>query len=415
MRPHLTEEELERFLANSLKPAEQDRIGRHLQAGCGLCSRRLVEHAPDRFLQQAAEKGSRKASGIRSFRDQILAVAHDQNDRWETDEQALARSLDILRAKPQAYDAPTFRQVQDLQGQTLVKALLQRSFELRFVDAPRMRWLAYNAVKATEGLRPEEQEPADLFDLQGRAWAELGNAYRVNDQFAEAEAAFSRSRASLRKGTGDLHLLARAATLEASLRSAQRRLLESNELLRKVHRLYLNLSECHLAGRALISIGRNIHYGENPADALRLFREGLTLLDSNRDPQLVAVGQECLLHALVESGELHEAGRLLLRGGLRQTFAADPILLFKLRGVEGKLLAGLGKFARAEHALNGVREEFLRRGQHYEAAMVGLALVSVWLRQGNFGKVRATAKEVHATFRDLGIRTEAAKAQRYLN
>jgi hypothetical protein len=130
MLHHLSEEELERLLANGLKPAEQDRIGRHLQAGCGLCSRRLVEHAPDRFLQKAAERGSRKANRIHSFRDQILAVALDQDGRWKTDEQALARSLDILRAKPEAYDALTFRQVQDLQGQTLVKALLQRSFEL---------------------------------------------------------------------------------------------------------------------------------------------------------------------------------------------------------------------------------------------------------------------------------------------
>jgi tetratricopeptide (TPR) repeat protein len=287
--------------------------------------------------------------------------------------------------------------------------------KLRFADTPGMRWLAYNAVKAAEGLRPEEQEPADLFDLQARAWAELGNAYRVNDQFAEAEAAFSRSRASLRKGTGDLHLLARAADLEASLRSAQRRLQESNELLRKVHRLYLNLCDGHLAGRALISIGRNIHYGENSPSALRLFRKGLTLLDSDRDPQLVAVGQQCLLPTLISCGELHEASRLLLGGGLRQTFAADPIALLKLRSAEGKLFARLGKLSRAEYALKGVQEGFLLRGQHYEAAVAGLHLVAVWLQQGSLGKVRATAKELHATFRDLGIRTEAAKAQRYLN
>ncbi|HEX4495563.1 MAG TPA: hypothetical protein VIE43_07855 [Thermoanaerobaculia bacterium] len=411
---HPTDDEIDLFLAARLEPAKQQYVVRHFLVGCGFCSQKLSERAPDRLLEES-EEGRRRKISPQSPRNRAIGSALRRDAFRKTGERKLMRSLEFLRSHPSDANGVALEQVQNLQGQTLVKALLQRSFEIRFTDVPEMRWLAFNAVEAAEGLRPDEHEPAALFDLQARAWAELGNAYRVNDQFAEAEAAFSHSRLLLRKGTGDLHLLARTASMEASLRSSQRRLPESNELLRKVHRLYLNLSDRHLAGRALISMGRNIHYGENPADALRLFREGLTLLDSGRDPQLVAVGQECLLHALVESGELHEAGRLLLGGGLRQTFTADPILLLKLRSVEGKLMAGLGKFVRAEHALHGVWEEFLSRGQHYEAAMVGLALVSVWLQQGSFGKVRAAAKEVHATFRELGIWHEAAKAQRYLN
>src|SRR5206468_8394675 len=113
-------------------------------------------------------------------------------------------------------------------------------------------------------------------------------------------------------------------------------------------------------------------------------------------------------------GEFKEAGRILLEGGLRCAFAEDPLSLLKLRWVEGKVLAGLGKLGRAERTFEQVREEFLFKEREYNAALVGLELAAVWLRQGKVAEVRELAEETYETLRDLGVPQEAFKAVLFL-
>ncbi len=410
---HLSEDEVERFLASRLVPAAQKTVVRHLRAGCGVCSRRLVGQAPDRLLQEVADGRPRRV-GPDSIRDHTLAASLKQEARWRTDEKKLARSLELLRESPQGYDGFTLRQVRALHGPSLIEALLQRSFELRFRDPRAMRWLAFNAVKAAESLRPEEHDPLLATDVQARAWAGLANSFRINDEFAEAEGALDRARALLRRGSGDLWLLAMVGNLEISLRSDQRRIAEALELVEGVHRLYLKLGDRHLAGRALISKGMSTSHDGRPRRAVQVLRKGLSLLDPDRDPQLVQIGQQGLIHALTESGEYRQAGELLLKSGLRQSFAGDPIAVLRIRWLEGRIQGGLGKTSRAESALLGVRDEFLDMHQVYTAAMVSLNLLSVLRRQGKSREVRETAREVYGTLRDLGIHREAARAGRYL-
>src|SRR4029077_10693353 len=103
-----------------------------------------------------------------------------------------------------------------------------------------------------------EPSPGFVMDLRARAFAELGNARRINEQFSEAERDFSRARAFLAEGTGDFLLEARVLDLEASLLSDQARFEDAISLLGKVHNLYQEAGDTHLAGRALISKGFNI-------------------------------------------------------------------------------------------------------------------------------------------------------------
>jgi tetratricopeptide (TPR) repeat protein len=169
-----------------------------------------------------------------------------------------------------------------------------------------------------------------------------------------------------------------------------------------------------LAGRALISKGINTAYDDHPGEAVELLREGLDLIEPERDPQLAAIGRYGLLNALELSGEYREAARLLLESGLREAFSNDPLNLAKLRWLEGKIHAGLGKLWRAEQVLREVRDGFLELGQGYDAALVGLDLSAVWLRQGNHAAVRELAEEILSTFAALGIQREGIKAVRHL-
>jgi hypothetical protein len=61
-----------------------------------------------------------------------------------------------------------------------------------------------------------------------------------------------------------------------------------------------------------------------------------------------------------------------------------------------------------------VREELLQRGRSSSAALVGLDLLPLLLRQGRHGQVRRTAREIYGVLRDLGIHREAARVEPYL-
>ena len=409
---HLSEDEVERFLAARLGPAEQKRVIRHLLAGCGVCSRKLVEQAPERLLEQAGGQDRKAAQD--SPRERTLAAALEQDARWRLDEKKLARSLELLRGSPGGYDSLTSRQVRSLHGVPLVEALLERSFELRYSDPKAMRWLAYNAVQAAESLRPAEHDRSPLSEIQARAWGELGNSYRANDEFAEAEGAFGRARSSLRRSGGNLRLMAHLAGLEASLRKEQRRLAEACELLDGVYRINLQLGNRHLAGRALISNSGNLRLDGRPLQAIEHARKGLSLIQPDTDPLLLQIGQQGLIDSFVDAGQYQEAGRLLLRSGLRQSFVDVPVGLLSLRWTEGKLLAGLGKSSSAETALTRTRAEFEGMGSNYTAALVDLDLIPVLLQQGKFREVRETARKAYGTLRSFGIHQEAAKARSYL-
>jgi hypothetical protein len=82
--------------------------------------------------------------------------------------------------------------------------------------------------------------------------------------------------------------------------------------------------------------------------------------------------------------------------------------------VEGQLLAGLGKLAKAERALLSARDEFLGRGRANAAAHVALTLLPVLVGQSKHHEARQVASEAYGVLRDIGHAACAAKARRYL-
>lgn len=321
----------------------------------------------------------------------------------ETAEAARREGMDVLQRLPG-----------DLPGWAVVELLLRLSHEARFRDREKMQELALCALAAANNLDPKRNSPGLVADYQIRAWAELGNAYRVNEDFSAAEGAFAQATALYSQRSGDPLVVARVLDLLASLRRAQRRLPEAIDLLGTVYGLYEESGESHLAGRALISKGICTHYDGRPQEAVQLLREGISMLDPERDPQLAISSQENLLYTLVDSGRFREARRLLLEAGLRQKLAGEPVNLLKLRVVEGKIYAGLGQLDQAVATFEEVREGFLRQGLEYDTALLGLELAEVWLRQGRNAEVREIAQEVRETFEDLNVQREALRAVRYL-
>lgn len=305
--------------------------------------------------------------------------------------------------------------VKRLQGWARVMSLLERSFRLRYTDPHQMSHLAFLAHFAALHLDDAIYGQKFVADVRARAAAELGNTHRVLDDFQEARARFAEAEQYFAQGSGDLLLLARILDLRASLAADERQFGDALQGLDRVYRIYEQLRDRHLVGRTLVSTGIFLDYQGNTTAALQCFQSALEHLDQERDPSLFASAQLSSIFASVTCGEYREAGRVLFASGLREVFAQDPLNLAKLRWVEAKIFAGLDRLDHAEHALLQARSMFEQHSLTFRAALAGLDLAEVWMRQGGrLAEVRRLAAETFRVFQRIGVGREALLAAGYL-
>jgi tetratricopeptide (TPR) repeat protein len=346
--------------------------------------------------------------------DRAFRTARRLARRWDEDQERLSRGLAWVREKNGLLSELAPAQARTILPWSRVDILLQLSFETRHRDPVRMLDLARHAQEVAERIESTPYGPGFLADLRTRTWAELANAFRVNEFYGDAEAALWQARMLLEQGSGDLLLQARLDDVEGSLRNAQHRYRESQSLLNEAHQIYLKLGERHLAGRVLVKKGLCLRLAGQPDDAVSVLRQALGLLDESFDPKLAASARHNLLDALVDAGRLTEAGQVLLESDLRQAFADDPQSLLRLRWVEGKLLARRGRLADATRVLTEVRIGFRSQGLEYVAAVAGADEAALLLRQDLKKEAHLLALDLLRTFSRLGISEEAGRALRFL-
>jgi tetratricopeptide (TPR) repeat protein len=402
---HLTPKELQKLFGGTLSLGAELTALLHL-SGCADCARRAGPLA-DAILAEGGEV-------IPLDLPATLDRAYDE---------AIERALATTRAalprvqKEQARAAGIRGRIKrcerfrpkDFEGRTLIDELLRESFAVRYEAPGRMLELAGLALQMARIRRPGHSRLGRLLeeDLHAEAAAEYGNACRVNDRFDEAEAALAEALKLWEKGTGDLLLRARILDLRASVLTDRRRFPEAMALLSEVHGIYTELGESHLAGRALISQGIHAHEEGNARVGVRLLEEGLAQIDPAEDPKLVVAAQQAMVHALVDCGEHTRAAERLLRSGLRQALAGDSLSLVKLRALEAKIHAGLGRPEAAERGFAEARRGFLAQHQPFLAAVASVDLMLAQLQQGKTAAVRELAGDTVATFQELAIHREA--------
>ena len=383
---HVTDADMEQLLSGCLSPADTKSLFRHLLSRCRFCQRHWALIA-----------------NLLSEEDGIIEPAPAFDDSCY--DAAIDRAFETARAWSPHWREEAARMDRDL-------AEVEK---LRYRDPQQMLTLA----RATEGkarrLRESGFHPSALAaDLHARALGELANAFRINDQLAEASSLLDAAAAAQEEGSGDPFVLARLWDIGSSVRRAQRRLVEAIEALDGACQLYKDIGETHLAGRALITKGICTAHTCRYREAAEILQEGLGLIDPARDPQLSIAGRYNYINALELGGEHRHASRLLLESGLREAFADEPLNLLKLRWLEGRIHAGLDRLQKAETALTAARQGFFEKVQSYDAALVGLDLLGVWLRQGKAAEAQELAEDILGTFLDLGIRSEALEAVRHL-
>jgi len=416
---HVTEEDLRRFAAKGLKLAQRQHILVRLLSRCPECremASRLVEPPPGAEAPLALPAEAAYAGVI----SRLFEAAPSLLARIRAENEARERFLAFVRPLDLAFEEILDRlDPIALPARARADALLTLSFEQRARNPGKMLDLAIVAKMIAVNLSgPEagtEYAPTEIADLQARVWGELANAYRRNDSFSAAEDALTQAALARSKGSGDPLIVARLLDVEASLRTDQRRFDEADHLLHLVHGLYQKAGELHLAGRARISRGVSLYYDGRYPEAVAMLREAVGQLDPVRDPQLLTIARQHFLFSLAANGDFAEAAELYLRSGLREAFAGEPLNRLKVRWLEARLHAGLGKPRRAESAFAEVHTGFLAAGVDYEGALVGLEYAGILFEQGRFDDVEDLAAEALETFELLAIGAEAVKAVRALH
>ncbi len=405
MTDHPNEEEIGRcFRGESLEVWQT--VLSHLDAGCEVC-REVCEP----WLAAAAREAlvEEHYDGII---DRVYVSVRRQIPRIRAERERLDEALATPAILDAALSAKPPRNA--LRGWPLVLALLNRSFELRYRDSVEMCRFSFVAYTAACQLDEARYGARLVADIRARAAAELANAYRVRERYRDSARLFAEADRHCEEGTGDLLLLARILELKASLATAERRFEDTVRDLASAHDLYEQMGDRHMAGRALVKAGIFEDYAGRPREALALLKRGFLRLDPAHDRRLYTTTQLSLLDTSLACGEYQPAARLLFASGLRQAFAAEPLNLLKLRWVEGKIFAGLGRLDRAEQALTEVREGFEAQGLPYNAAVAGLDLLAVRLKQHRLAAVVSLAAETLEVFERLLIGREALRAAEYL-
>jgi hypothetical protein len=416
---HLTAGDVEHFLQGTFPLAEMKEALRHLLKGCEACEGLLRPLLLLIETPEAVPEGETSAAEGREYEAPIArafaAATSRKPEARSADRELVARGLDILRKNANDVMVFTEAEASEYWDGPFIEILIQLSFEERYRNPQEMRRLAILAQVAADNLNYQgDYDPLIAADYQARAWAELGNAHRVNDDLNQAAGALGTATRRFEKGTGNLLLLARVVDLQASLMADQRKIPDACYFLDMAAQLYQKVGDDHLTGRALVSKGIYMNYEGDPQGALAVLREGFMLLDPDRDPQLVTSTTETILEVMVQCGQFREAATMLMGSGLRQALAAEPLNLLSLRWVEGQILAGLGKYDRAEAALVEARMGFREYRKEYNAALVGLDLAGVWLFRGKKSEVRELAMDMFQTFQKLDIQREGLRAIEYL-
>lgn len=291
----------------------------------------------------------------------------------------------------------------------IARAALELSAEERYRDLEQMLFFARIACNAAGRLDPAVYPAVFIHDMRAETAIELANTWRVLEDYAQADAVLQTVEDDRKRGSGDPRLAGLKNEVEGRLRVGQRRLPEALERFDRAHALYLESGDRHLAGRARVSRGRALYTGGDAAGAVVCLEEGMALLDPARDPRLIATSTQALIGYLVACGEHRRAGELLMESGLGQAFEDEPLNKLRLRWVEAQIHAGLDRLDRAEAAFREVREGFQAHQLEYDAALAGIELGIVWLRQGERKRLKQLAKEMIATFTRLNLATKEAR------
>jgi tetratricopeptide (TPR) repeat protein len=145
-------------------------------------------------------------------------------------------------------------------------------------------------------------------------------------------------------------------------------------------------------------------------EAVATLRRVAPLVEAEGQPQLLLALRFNLAVNLWFLGRYAEVIGLLTDLRKLAVGVGNELDLVRLRWLEGRIAAGLGRRDEALSALSRVREEFVSREIAYDAALVSLELANLHLEEGRTAEVRNLARQMMWVFHAQGVPREALAA-----
>jgi tetratricopeptide (TPR) repeat protein len=155
-------------------------------------------------------------------------------------------------------------------------------------------------------------------------------------------------------------------------------------------------------------------YSGHPEKALRLLQRGLRMVDESFEPEIAFFGVHNQLWFAVECGRYEEAQKLVFLNRWRYEGAAR-LNRIKLRWLEARIDAGLGKHERAVNVFREVADDFTDASQDFPSGLAALDMALSLLRLGRTGEARDVALDAAQTFQTLQIEREMLLAVLFLH
>lgn len=292
----------------------------------------------------------------------------------------------------------------------LVRALLDRSREVWKSDALLSLTLARRALATLTRLGDDEVDGRFLADLQARSHVYSANALRLLCDYRSSEKDFDKAQAALSRGTQDPRERAQMLSYLAHLRADQRRFSEALRHLQQAAAIYRWTRERHSEGLIHMKMATTQASAGRPELALPHAERARELLDHQRDARMSAGLEMNIAHYLFVADRPEEARQQLRVARPRVASAGSPKDLRGLQWIEGQIALALGDREEGERLLTDVREEYVRSGQSYEAALVSLELVAEYLERGRAGDAKRLAAESLPIFQSLEVHRETLAA-----
>jgi tetratricopeptide (TPR) repeat protein len=349
----------------------------------------------------AADLGSGMESFVRQAMSHFTAAGRAERER------ARAEALwESLRRRKPAERRRLVEEKPELRSWALCELICRESMEAGRDNADRAVELAELALRIADMTSAEETWRSRL---QGYAWAHVGNARRVRSDLPGAEEAFNRAGSHWRAGAASSASFLDEAVvlgLEASFLRGQRRLTEALELLDRA----LAVDQGYLTKHLLLNKANTLLVLGDVEEAVATLRRVAPLVEAEGQPQLLLALRFNLAVNLWFLGRYAEVIGLLTDLRKLAVGVGNELDLVRLRWLEGRIAAGLGRRDEALMALSRVREEFVSREIAYDAALVSLELANLHLEEGRTAEVRNLARQMMWVFHTQGVPREALAA-----
>lgn len=210
--------------------------------------------------------------------------------------------------------------------------------------------------------------------LRSLAWAHLGNALRVKNDFEGAERAFVSSDELWKSGEGSAEGPFEEGlifALKASLRRAQRRFDEAKNLLERASLLASGLT---LRIQIMVSKAKLLEETGNLSETVALLEQVKEIAPPKEEARILFPIWHNLADALSKLHRFQEATALLPQAHAYLLKAGGELNRVRLLWTEGRVTVGLGNVKEGIALLARVRGEFASRNMAYDMALVSLEI-----------------------------------------